>query len=218
MPNFVSNCVPSNWSIVTIGAWNQAILTPDGIRKRLFNLSQDVPVAVEIPVDRPAPFRVRYEGIIVSLSASSLEVAMDVCSTEYMVRAREVACNALMSLPETPVAAVGINFRYKLPKFTEFLSQRTKNGLDDTFSDLGYEIRERRSNTFLKLDEGVINVELSQGTEGDGALLLNFHCDSQDSKALRRWLERVENFAGVKEDVLRAMELVAEQEEEESDR
>ena len=57
--------IPVNWNVVVAAAWNLAILTPDGIRKRLLELDASTPIQVEVALDTPQSFRVIHDGMII---------------------------------------------------------------------------------------------------------------------------------------------------------
>ncbi|MET0110029.1 MAG: hypothetical protein ABW084_14095 [Candidatus Thiodiazotropha sp.] len=65
---------PIDWNIVVVGAWNVAILTPEGIARRLFNLEPGTPIEVQVAMDVGAPIRVRHDNIIVQPSPTSLVI------------------------------------------------------------------------------------------------------------------------------------------------
>jgi hypothetical protein len=51
---------PERWSVVIIGRWNRAILTPAGIAKRVFGEPETKLMDVEVPLDGLSPYRVRH--------------------------------------------------------------------------------------------------------------------------------------------------------------
>jgi hypothetical protein len=50
---------PYDWNVVVLGHWNQAILTPQGIAERLFQLPSETEIGIEVPMDAIGPFRVK---------------------------------------------------------------------------------------------------------------------------------------------------------------
>ena len=52
------NVQPSEWSVIILGAWNPAILTPGGIAQRIFKgACGEHPVDVQVPLDGLAPYK-----------------------------------------------------------------------------------------------------------------------------------------------------------------
>lgn len=187
--------LPFEWNVVIMGSWNEAILTPDGIRKRLFQLPDGTPVDVQVAVDRPVPHRVHYDGLIVTPSSSALIISVHQCDSQSLQKACALAKNALLSLPETPLTAAGINIRYQIEELPDELLQLIETPIDGTFSDSGYVIKKRRTHRSLEFQPGEINIELSQEQTTAGEVLLNFHLDSQELVRVQEWLSRSEEFS-----------------------
>lgn len=186
--------LPFEWNVVIVGSWNEAILTPDGIRKRLYQLPEGTPVEIQVAVDRPAPHRVHYNGLTVTPSSSVLVISVDQCDSQSLKNACDLAKNAMSALPETPLTAAGINFRYQIEELPDELLKLIEIPIDESFSDSGHEIRKRSIQRALEFPPGVINIELSQEQTTEGKLLLNFHLDSQEMAILEKWLSRVDEF------------------------
>lgn len=185
---------PAGWNVVVIGAWNVAILTPDGVRKRLLDLPEGTPVEIEVPVDRPGPYRIRHDGIIATPSPMALEVAAMEPSPENLKRACCIAAKALTALPETPVTAAGVNIRYSGRELPDALLDMTKMRLDEALSDQGYEITSHTIRHSLKLLPGVVNLDLTIKPDGDGSVSFNYHLDSEQPSQLMEWLGRSAEF------------------------
>ena len=92
----------SVWNVVVIGAWNTAILSPDGVRKRLFLLADGIPIGLEVAIDRPGHFRISHDGLVVIPTASRLEVAAANGTVTALTHAAEICRRAIAELPETP--------------------------------------------------------------------------------------------------------------------
>lgn len=193
------------WNIVLVGAWNVAILTPDGIRKLLLQLPEGSIVDVEVAIDRPAPFRVRHNDVVIVPSSRSLDVSVEVFDVDTLKRASEIASRALKSLPATPVFAAGVNLRYRCAEISDYLLEATEITLDELLSDSGYQITGRATNRSLKLDAGSINVEIKQGDGIDGTISFNFNLDSQDCDDLTQWISRIDEFYAAAQKLLLLM-------------
>jgi hypothetical protein len=189
---------PYNWNAVVTGFWNLAILSPDGIRSRLFELAPGTPVEVEVAVDRPGPYRVKHNGLIVVPTNSRLEVLAEACDAESIIRACALCRRALASLPETPVTAAGINIRYRLPEIPDAVIDLVRAPLDNAISDAGHTVTAARTRRTLPVPPGVVNVQIGKsGTAG--TLEFNFHRESPSPSELGVWLERIVEFLELSE-------------------
>lgn len=197
----------TDWNVVVVGAWNTAILTPDGIRKRLFELPEGTPVDIEVAVDRPGYFRVRHGGTLVTPSPTILDVMGGLGDYDSLSKACAVAKKALFNLPETPVAAAGINIRYRIDQLPDELIDLIKVSLDDDLSDRGYLIVGRTTKRTLALTPGVVNIEIAQGPDIEGVITINFHLDSTDTATLAAWIDRVEEFFNMSSKLLALLKL-----------
>jgi hypothetical protein len=181
-----------NWNIIAVGAWNVAILSPDGIRKRLFDLPDGTPVEIEVAIDKPGPFRVVHNNVIVAPTSKSLEILSRSNTIEGLKPAAEIAIKALQQLPETPLTAVGINFRYKIDVIPSPLIDLVKAPIDDLISDAGYVFKGNMIRRSIEHLNGVLNIEIVQGASLDGTINFNFHKDSVKPEELVGWLSQVE--------------------------
>src|SRR6516165_8300462 len=66
--------VPCEWNVVVMGRWNRAILTPQGIATRLFQLPLNTSIGVEVPMDGIGPYRVSHDRLVVMVSEAWLIV------------------------------------------------------------------------------------------------------------------------------------------------
>src|SRR5437867_4460257 len=99
--------IPADWNVIVIGRWNRAILTPQGIVTRLFQLPPETDVGIEVPMDAIGPYRVIHDGLVVMVSSSQLIVETQEHSFPSLQRAMHIASRAMTSLPETPMRAAG---------------------------------------------------------------------------------------------------------------
>jgi len=181
--------VPTDWSVVVLGYWNRAILTPSGIATRLFGLAPGTPVEVFIAIDAVAPHQVTHRGVKVVAGSDRLIVQPDKCDFQDLEKAKVIADRALENLPETPVVAAGINVKYDCRESLESLQQVTgQEWWDKQLSDSNYEIVGRSLSRSLKWRSGQINFTVSKEGDGKSEILLNFHCGSTIASELRAWL------------------------------
>ena len=186
--------IPGTWNAVVTGAWNRAILTPDGVRRRLFELPDGTPIELEVAVDLPGPFRIGHEGLLVIPAAGRLEVAARVASPEALQRACILCQRALVSLPETPVTAAGVNIRYRLTEIPDAVLDLVRAPLDEALSDAGHQVTGLMIKRAVSVQPGVVNVQVTQTSAGGGTLEFNFHRDSTQPDELRQWLGRAQEF------------------------
>jgi len=137
--------IPADWSVVVVGRWNRAILTPAGIGKRVLGVDAGTPLEVMVAIDAIAPPLVKHDKMTVVADSDRLTIQLAVCAFDELVRACSLARNALKQLPETPLAAVGFNVRYIASDFCEALDAVLKSDLDDRASDAGYRILDRQN-------------------------------------------------------------------------
>lgn len=183
-----------DWGVMVIGAWNRAILTPDGIRKRLFGLPEGSTVEIEVAIDRPGAFRVRHDGVIIEPTPMALAISGETNDQKSIEACCKVASTALAALPETPVSAAGINYRYRVTDLSDTIIEKLECQLDDVLSDNAHEIVGRSIKRTIKVENGVLNLEIVQGDGPDDMVMFNFHLDSAEVVALKDWLAKVGDF------------------------
>jgi hypothetical protein len=179
---------PVEWNVVVAGAWNLAILTPQGVARRLFKLEPDAGVEVEVALDGPAPLRIIHSGIMVIPAARQLIVQPQIPSPESLVRAGEIAANAVMALPETPIHAAGINLRYKFDGLPETLIGALHSGLDDALGEAELRIEGRSMKRTLSWTPGHLNLEIVEGADASGLVVMNYHHAATIPAELSDWL------------------------------
>lgn len=180
---------PFDWNVIVVGYWNPAILTPSGIARRLFELDQGTPIAVEVPMDGLAPHRVRHEGIIVTAEPGRLALTVEVPSLQNLERARQIAIGAMVKLPETPLTAAGFNIRLKLDDPPEQLLNATTAGTDALLSDAGFTIKTRTIRRSIEQGHGLLNLEIREDDGAETKIEFNFHRQSSAIGELREWLQ-----------------------------
>jgi len=185
---------PSDWNVILLGAWNLAILTPDGISRRLFELEPGTPLEIQVPITGhgQAPIRVIHSGLVVEPTSGRLSVTPQEPTEQGLRDAVAVAGKALESLPETPVSAAGINIRYKFDTVPDELVTIQTSTIDDQLAVAGSRIRSRALERALEWNEGVINLTARSNGDGSALLSLNFHRDSLTGPDLLAWLRRVD--------------------------
>lgn len=181
--------IAQEWNVQIVGFWNPAIYTPAGIARHLFELPDPTPVQVLIPLDRPAPYQVRHDGLIVIVGNDRLVVQPDRANFERIVAAMVIAQRALDDLPRTPFIAAGFNLRFQSEGQMPALEEITAHAWDNRLSDEGFTIQERSVTRSLRRENGRINVTVTQKENLTFTVELNFDLQSGEVKQLRTWVE-----------------------------
>ena len=193
---------PFQWSVVIVGAWNIAILTPRGVSRRLFQLEEGVPVEIQAALDRPAPLRVLHNDVAVAPSPRELQIEPQILSVECLKLAATIASRAITSLPETPMSAAGVNVRYRFEEIPDELSAAVNSSADNMLADADLKINSRVLKRELKWGDGVINFEINEQGDASGIVTFNFHRQSSVPAELRAWVENVDAMIGVAKKLL----------------
>ena len=178
----------TDWSVLVIGHWNQAILTPSGIAKRLFGLPAQTPVQIEVPMDGLAPYRVKHEDITVAAEPNRLSIFAATADFATLAKAMNMGVKAIKELPETPLSAAGYNIQFRITDPEDNLIRILSIPLDTRISDASFQIKARAMTTSLEYGIGVINLIISEEKDKYISLDLNFHVDSNNATDLTEWL------------------------------
>lgn len=195
---------PAEWSVVVVGRWNRAILTPAGLGKRVFKVPEGTPLEVMVAIDAIAPPQVKYGGMLVIAGSDRLLVQPTLSTFEKLTEAFTLARNALEELPETPVIAVGFNVKYQTGDYVEAIDGVLATDLDDRASDAGYEIADRGIHRSMKRQNGKVNISATQDEGGMRSVMINFDLKSDDPLKHQEWLNA--NADSVKEEVKRVVQ------------
>lgn len=182
---------PVDWSVVVAARWNRAILTPAGIRQRIFGINDDVPLEVMIPIDLLAPPQVALNDMVVIADWHRLVIRPRKLDFKSLCGAMSLAQNAVNSLPETPFEAVGINIAYKIEE-VEPLESALKVDVDEKFGDAQLVIEGRECVRNVEWRSGKVNVRVSD-TEQFKGIQLNIEIKSSEIDSIRNWLQLSEH-------------------------
>jgi hypothetical protein len=182
--------IPSDWSVVILGRWNRAILTPSGIARRLFELEQDTPVEVLVAIDAIAPPQVKHDRMVVVAGNDRLIIQPDDSEYPKLARAMELGARALEELPETPLAAVGVNVKFVIAEPIEALQAVTKKTeFDNRLSENDFVICGRSMTRTLNWRGGRINLTIREEQNGSFDILFNFELHSTEKDRHVQWLK-----------------------------
>lgn len=192
-----------NWNVVVLGAWNLSILTPRGVLRRIFREEEPTLIEISMDLEERKPPKLKRENFIVVPSEGSLEIMPENSNLEDLERACEFMRNALESLPETPIRAVGVNFRYKFREPSDELIEVSQSSIDDKLSDGGFVIKGHRLSRVLEWGEGIVNFEVG---EDDGEnVQCNFHLGSEDHGNVISWIHRVREMHEIAEQLVQVV-------------
>lgn len=178
---------PFDWNVVVAGAWNRALLTPAWLQKRVFK-QPDATLELFLPVEFPAPPRVKLREMTIEVSGTALIVGTEACTYETLGTAQKLATNALDALGETPIAGVGINVRYRLGALLEVTLQRTNAAFDKFLADSALNVKSRSFQRTIAWEAGELNLTLEEDEGAHGTVLFNFHLGTPDVAAAKEWL------------------------------
>lgn len=180
---------PGDWTVVIVGSWNRAILTPSMVSRKLFRLDDGTPVKVAVQLDVVAPYQISHEEIVVVPFRDKLIVATLKPNFVSLHKAMKVALNAVEELPRTPYTAAGFNLRYKSKGPIEALQSLTSlETWDNRISDEGLSIDERSVTRAVKWGDGKIKVTITQQEDLAHSILLNFDLQSENVDLLKNWI------------------------------
>ena len=190
-----------DWSVVIVGRWNPSILTPAGIAKRLFELKEDTPLEVQLAIDVMLPPVVTHDRLRVTAGSQRLIIEPLTHSYSCLDRARELARNALESLPETPIAACGVNVKYVYKEADHYLTRVqdiTTCELDEAISSLNRKISKRSVSRSISALDGQLNLSVNEDDEeGHVNCQFNFEFISREIEEQKKWLKSpIDGFEG----------------------
>ena len=183
---------PFNWSVVIIGRWNTAILTPARISKKIFKLPKGTRVEVAIPTDGIMPYQVKHpdRNIILTAGAQRLEIRLCVMKYENLQHALEAGASALEWLPETPVSAAGYNLNFQTDEpSAEMIALYCNPQTDSLFAGLENPIEEWSLTRSMAFNDGFLKLT-TLGKKGHFEMQCNFHRSSNENPELIAWLRK----------------------------
>ncbi len=210
---------PTDWSVVIVGRWNRAILTPAGVAKRVFDLEDAQQVEVLVPLDGVSPYLVRHphRKIVARTDETRLQITLEEYDYETLGCAMSCGVNAMASLPETPFAAAGFNVNYHCEEITPAMARLLTAEADKLLSQVDLKIAARTVSRSLEFGEGQVNLTLT--SEGNSfRLLANFHRASAARADLEDWLKTpVDDVRRLMDTVFRVLDIDIEEPSYESD-
>ena len=210
---------PVDWSVVIVGRWNRAILTPAGIASRIFHTDDKQQLAVLVPLDGVSPFIVRDYGgdVSVMTDESRLFIRVENMTDECLQKAMSYGFNVLNSLPHTPVSAAGFNVNYESHDLTTGSAMLIAADIDKRLSDISRRVVNRVVGRSFEFQSGELRLALA--AEDDSFKVLgNFHRASTEVDDLKTWLSTpVADIRSAIEELLNAFGLHIEESHDASD-
>lgn len=181
-----------DWNVVVLGYWNLSILNPGRIGTKVFGLDSGVPLEVLVQLDSQSTFQVKHDNVIVVPAHNQLVLQTVEHSSENLAKAATFARNAIESLPETPLIACGINFRYKFEELPAAMSGLVRCGTEGILSDLDHDIVHRRRGESVRHNNGMlrINIDLVNEDEGANTIVFNFDLQNPNAQSAADWLSQ----------------------------
>lgn len=180
-----------DWSVVILGRWNRAILTPFGIAQRMFQLDADIPVEVFVAIDALAPPQVRHDRIVVIAASDRLIIHPEDETFPQLARAMELGRRAIESLPETPLVAAGINLNYACQEPLETLQAITRShDWDNRLAENNFVIADRGISRTFNWNGGNINLMIGEEADASFNIRFNFERRSTVRADHQDWLAR----------------------------
>ena len=204
---------PTDWSIVIVGRWNRAILTPSGIAERLFGLDEGKPMEVAVPLDGVSPYIVKHPTQQIAAMTDESRLLIQVRKPDYetLEHAMTAGVNALTSLPVTPVSAAGFNINFRSKEITSQMASLLLSESDKVLVAAGFKPVARTLGWSLEHGAGRLKVTVTGG-EDVFDLSLNFHRGTEVHDDLKQWLRTpVGQLEGIVEKVLDAFGLDIEE-------
>ena len=180
---------PFEWSVVVIGRWNRAILTPAGIGQRLFQVKEGTPLEVQIAIDQLGPPLVKYDGLMVVAGSDRLIVQPELPNRASLKKACNIARNAITSLPETPLSAIGININYACTDYFEQIDNVFQNQIDLKANQLELIRIENQLQNSYQFQSGRVKVIITHGEDEKRLLAFNFELQNDQKEAHLAWLD-----------------------------
>lgn len=174
------------WNIVVTGSWNLSIFNPSWVSKNLFSGAE---IQVEFPLTHGllSP-RYSFKGVLVFIEGNRLVVHPQRPTDEDLQAAEDAVLLILTLLPHTPVAGVGVNFRYAETAPSGQVLAMLRFPDDERIAQLGYQIAKAEIGRQVIREDHTLNFRISRS---DDAVVFDFNHHSQVDSA-----ERVRELVG----------------------
>lgn len=177
-----------NWSLVLVGAWNTAILTPDWLTKQL---GASGPIQIEFPIGNPLmPLRYTLNGVHLVVTREHVVLAPSADDPVILGRMESYCKSILTVLTHTPVTAIGINFAFLEEAPPDDLKRLFRASDLPRINDANFVVEGTEIKRRLRLpQDGILNLSLQQTDGAQVVLNLNFHRDVDGASAAAAYLD-----------------------------
>jgi hypothetical protein len=194
---------PINWDIVVVGAWNPSILTPNWVREYMFEAPQGTSVEVQVALDRPAPMRISHGGVTVTPAADRLIGACTSNDDDSIKQVGVVLSRAVLALPRTPLAAAGVNRRYRFDAIPPTVADVVCSSLDEKLTSSGRSSGVRIVKRRIPWSDGHLNLEITvDEAKPVGTITFNYELISNDAESLCKWVGRTDDMGRDAKEIL----------------
>ncbi|MEP7198107.1 MAG: hypothetical protein ABI851_16435 [Saprospiraceae bacterium] len=162
-----------SYSIVLVGKWNPAILTPLWLGSNLFD---DKPsIEIEFSLNFDVPTRYRVKNIIIAPGIDRVQLLSIDNSDESLSLMESIAIKLCRTLSHTPLVAVGINFAYIEQKHNDALLPLMNFADADKIIDDGWQTSNQSIKRTLQKNGYNINLAISVDEKYNFDFDFNFH-------------------------------------------
>ncbi len=173
------DAIANGWNIAMVGAWNTAILTPEWLGEHIFESPQNVEVLVSFGHDQNRTLHFRDVGFSLSASSNRLVLAPLTLTKPALAGAERGAIALIRVLPHTPLAAIGINFRFREEDGNTAIENVVRSVDTDALAEQGLAIEDvevRRALSGIELFGGpTLLLKLTSTSSGAAQVDFNYH-------------------------------------------
>lgn len=153
--------------------------------------------------------RVRHEGILIVPSDSQLIIQLGddmEHALGYVQNLALIGQRAINSLPETPLAAAGVNYRYRWEQAPPHVVQLLEGTFGEVLADLEFEQTGKSVQHQFGWEGGHINVSMAYDySSGEGNLQINFSRQTSEVSELVKWLGKTDTMHTTQHSILQAV-------------
>ena len=173
------------WSLALAGFWNRAIFLPDWALPRLFplHLIAEYRVDIEVALLSALPLIYRDPEVAMEISHGYLNFRPQVLNDACLNRCERMARDMLVTLPDTPVHAIDINFGFREAHAPANVVAMFSEADSVQLSERGWATSERRA--MRKMTQGGDTLLLTVTLTGEMVDFdFNFHTDTSGNNAM----------------------------------
>jgi len=174
----------------------------------MFEAPPGTPVEVQVALDRPAPMRIRHEGVTVTPATDRLIGDCTSNDDDSLSQVGVVLGRAVMALPSTPLAAAGVNCRYRFDAIPPPVADIVCSPLDETLTTNGRTPQVRIVKRRVPWNDGHLNLEIMVDEDKPlGIITFNYELISGEAERLRDWVGRTGSMASDAREILSILQV-----------